>query len=53
MLKDGASIIRLTIFKAAKLLMQFDTGVASDTAFKAIFQIFKLYIPDRLFKYKV
>lgn len=52
MLKDGASIIRLTIFKAAKLLMQFDTGVASDTAFKAIFQIFKLYIPDRLFKYQ-
>lgn len=39
-------------FKAAKLLMQFDTGVASDTAFKAIFQIYKLYIPDKLFKYQ-
>lgn len=39
-------------FKAARLLMQFDTGVASDTAFEAIFRVFKLYIPDRLFKYQ-
>ncbi len=39
-------------FKAAELLMEFDTGVASDIAFKAIFRIFKLYIPGRLFKYQ-
>lgn len=39
-------------FKAAELLMQSDTGIVSDTVFKAVFQVFKLYIPDRLFKYQ-